>query len=385
MAGNQPVEPSRANGAQIPLEDFNIPQFPREAGGLMALTLTSAIEGDNYLELLQQPFTVTHLPPSIQSLTLELFALGYPQGFLKALIAELPELRSLVIFSQLFTGTSNETVEDAIAFIGGAKKLRALHLLDTFVTTAFVKGIAPLVKKLEKPLMFVEVNYTNRPEDKDFMTRIPTADLPLLVHPGLVSFSLNIASPEASDAASQEESDALQEGIQTVGGKHSDALTKALLDDETAPRVVKGLNITLYSISPDQLRQIVAKHKGLMVINVSVAVGGESEWKTPVFNALAAGENLEQIEIVLCPTSDTFELDLAIEEKRLTVLAGMCKKLTSLKVNQLRCQTSKMSVECSLAGGRWKIEVKGKKDPIEAATGNPVKTKAVSSDSHVSK
>jgi hypothetical protein len=40
----RPVDPSQAQGAQIPLQNFELPKFPREAGGLMALTLTSDIK-----------------------------------------------------------------------------------------------------------------------------------------------------------------------------------------------------------------------------------------------------------------------------------------------------------------------------------------------------
>jgi hypothetical protein len=378
LAGNQPVEPQVANGAQIPLDDFNIPQFPREAGGLMALTLTSAISVDKYSEVLEQPFTVTHLPPSIQSLTLELFAFGYPPGFLKALIAELPELRSLVVYSQLFTGTSSETLEDAINFVQGAKKLRALHLLDAFVAPSFLKGIAPSLKKLEKPLMFIEINYTYRAENKGFMDRVPAAELPLLIHPGLISCSFNISSPEISNDVSQT-SQTDQDGIRMLDNKHSEVLVQTLLHEDTAPQVIKHLNITLYPISPSQLRQVVTEHKGLMVLNVSVQLGNDSKWKTHVFSALAAAENLEQVEIVLCPVAGAPDPEIMIEEQRLVVLGGICKKLASFKVNQLRRQISKTSVDCSMAGGKWKIDLKEVKEVTRLTgvqAGNP---KAVSS------
>jgi hypothetical protein len=365
------VAPSAANGAQVPLEDFNIPQFPREAGGLMALTFTSQIKLDDYSAVLKLPFKVTHLPPSIQSLTLELFAAGYPAGFLKALIAELPELRSLVAYAQTFTGSSNETIEDAVAFIKGAKKLRALHLLDAFVAPAFLKGIAPSIKQLEKPLMFLEVNYTNQALDQDFMSRIPAAELPLLIHPGVISCSFNIAAPENL-------TDQDQDGIRVLDSKYSEALVNALLDDESAPQVMKHLNVTLYLMTTSQLRQVVAKHKGLMVLNVSIIPGDGGKWKTDVLNALAAGENLEQVEIVLCPAVGTTEPEITIEPQTLPVVSEMCKKLESFKVNQLRCQKSKTSVECYKAGGQWKIDVKEVQASELPKLSETVNSKAVS-------
>ncbi|KAG9705984.1 hypothetical protein KCU73_g17830, partial [Aureobasidium melanogenum] len=42
------VDPAQAQGAQIPLQTFSLPQFPPQAGGLRALTLTSDIKLDDY-------------------------------------------------------------------------------------------------------------------------------------------------------------------------------------------------------------------------------------------------------------------------------------------------------------------------------------------------
>ena len=87
LASTKPVPPAQAQAAQIPLQSFELPAFPPEAftAGLGALILTSDIKLDEYTDLLTKPFSIPELPTSIKSLTLELFSLGYPPGFLTAL------------------------------------------------------------------------------------------------------------------------------------------------------------------------------------------------------------------------------------------------------------------------------------------------------------
>lgn len=133
------VDPAQAQGAQIPLRSFTIPDFPPEAGGLKALTLTADIKVDEYQQQITEPWAIPPLPRSIESLTLELFSMGYPVGFLKQLAQRLPNLKSVVIYSQIFAGITPESATDAIDFFKASPNLRALHLLDVFAKEKFFK------------------------------------------------------------------------------------------------------------------------------------------------------------------------------------------------------------------------------------------------------
>ena len=281
--------------------------------------------------------------------------MGYPPGFLKALAAEFPELRSLVVYSQQFTGILDESSDDATEFIRGAKKLRALHLLDAHISAAFVKAIAPSIKELEKPLMFIEINYTNRSNVDALLEKIPAAELPLLIHQGLISCSFNIAPPEHKQS---ERSDLLSigDGIGVLSKNHSKLLVDKLLDDDSAPKVMKHLNTTLYPISIENLHNILAKHKGLMVLNVSIEVDDATSYRSKLFETLVTASNLEQIELVLCPSDSVTELDIRVDDQAMRALSTACKKLTSLKVNQRRCLRSKSSLECTIDDGKWHIK-----------------------------
>lgn len=253
-ASQQPVDPAAAQGAQIPLTDFNIPSFPSEARGLQALTLTSDIKVDEYQEILNRPWTIpTTIPSSIESLTLELFSLGYPKGFLSTLADRLPNLKSVVVYSQLFGGITKDSQEDAILFFKKLRHLKALHLLDVFAKPHFFERAAPWLKHNDgsedpaderRGLMFLEINYTFRHEDEDFMGKIQAPELPLLVGPGLISLTFNLAEPET---VSKEEDDqdptviagaAEKEGIMAFNKTLANELIYALTEAESAPKVI---------------------------------------------------------------------------------------------------------------------------------------------------
>ena len=189
------VNPAEAQGAQIPLQAFTIPDFPKEAAGLKALTLTSDIKVDEYQNILSQPFNIPPLPIGIESLTLELFSLGYPPGFLSQLAQRLPNLKSLVVYSQLFAGITQESQADAVEFFKRLQGLRALHLLDVFAKQKFFRDAGQWLRyntsdtpgEARRGLMFLEVNYTFRHEDEDFLNKIQATELPDLI--GYVFFS----------------------------------------------------------------------------------------------------------------------------------------------------------------------------------------------------
>jgi hypothetical protein len=144
LESTAPVAPSQARAAQIPLQSFVLPTFPPEAftTNLDSLILTSDIKMDEYSDILAKPYEVPDLPGSIKSLTLELFALGYPVGFLGALGEKLGGLKVLTVFEQLFGGTVEGSQKDAISFIASQKELKEVHFLDVFAPKGFWKDLA---------------------------------------------------------------------------------------------------------------------------------------------------------------------------------------------------------------------------------------------------
>ncbi|QDS67565.1 hypothetical protein FKW77_003280 [Venturia effusa] len=365
MSNAQPTtDASQAQGAQIPLQNFELPVFPREAGGLMALTLTSDIKLDEYSELLKKPSSVPRLPRSIQSLTLELFSLGYPPGFLTSLIKELPDLKTLVLYSQLFAGISPESKKDAVQFFANAKSLRSLHFLDVFAQPHFIQEIAPKIKERERGLMFLEVNYTFRHEDELFLERVSGPELPLLISPSLITCSLNVSVPDLTDdpddpanLVHEIKKDTSRDGVLSYAQDDATnaALIKCLTAEESAPRALKLLNITLYTISLAQLQTLLEQHKGLLVLSVAVESPSADDVKKVLVDTLSVCKSLEQVEILFNLGSD--EVPQNVEEiyytkEEMEGLSAKCAKLHSFKANVMR-RTNVQSLSWTKTGDKW--------------------------------
>ena len=313
-----PVDPAQAQGAQIPLQSFSIPEFPPSARGLKALTLTCDIKVDEYQTLLSQNYSVPSLPTGIESLTLELFSLGYPPGFLTELAKRLPNLKSVVVYSQLFAGISNESQKDAVEFFKRLPMLRALHFLDVFAKPHFFQDAAPWLKyntsetpgEARRGLMFLEVNYTFRHEDEDFMGRIQATELPLLIGPGLISASFNVSTPETAEEDEEDPSTIQQpggkEGVMAFNKTLSDGLVDVLTKEDTYPRGLRALNSTLYTMTVDQLERTLSTQKNVMVLNVTLDVEPGEATKKALIKAMEPCKGVEQVEIVANPSLEFF-------------------------------------------------------------------------------
>lgn len=313
-----PVDPSQAQGAQIPLQSFTLPDFPPEAASLKALTLTADIKLDEYQAQLSKPYSIPPLPMGIESLTLELFSMGYPPGFLSTLADRLPNLKSVVIYSQLFAGITPESQKDAIEFFQKLQGLRALHLLDVFAKENFFREAGKWLRyntsdtpgEARRGLMFLEVNYSFRHEDEDFMHKIQATELPDLIGPGLISCSFNIASPESAeddpDDPSNLQDSGDKQGVMAFNKSLAPDPVIALTEEENAPKGLRALNLTLYTLTVKDLKKVLEAQTHVMVLNVTLEVEPGEEFKKSLLDALSPCKSLEQVEIVANPTLQFF-------------------------------------------------------------------------------
>ncbi|KAK5722241.1 hypothetical protein LTR17_014247 [Elasticomyces elasticus] len=370
-----PVNPDEAQGAQVPLQSFNIPEFPAEARGLKALTLTSDIKVDEYQDSLTQPYSIpSSIPMGVESLTLELFSLGYPPGFLTDLAKRLPNLKSVVIYSQLFAGITQESQADAVEFFKRLPFLRAVHLLDVFAKPGFFVDAGKWLRyntsdapgEARRGLMFLEVNYSFRHEDEEFMAKIQATELPSLVGPGLISSSFNISIPETAEEDEEDPTTIQQvsdkEGVMAFNKTLAPDLMFALTDDELSPKGLRALNITLYTLTPSQLTTVLKVQKNVMILSVTIDTEPGEDSKKELLKALMQCKDLEQVEVVANPSLQFF---MALQNPKSGVLAKSfpsaedmaalsekCDKLNSFKANVLRT-TSFGAVEWEKKDGKW--------------------------------
>ncbi|KOC18178.1 hypothetical protein AFLA70_134g002680 [Aspergillus flavus AF70] len=349
--------------AQIPLQTFHLPVFPPEAANLKHLTLTSDIKPTDYADFLSTPLsedTIPSLPRGVESLTLELFSLGYPAPFLTRLGKALPNLKDLTLYSHLIDGVSDSSRRDAGDFIHGLLTgskdggLRELHLLDVFCRKGFISGIGDILQDLggggeaDRKLRFLEVSYTYRGHsDGEFLSRIPMDELPGLIVGGLVGVSLRLEATSTSstttststtgagaglegvpDDPADVDEDGVRvgrkpEGIIPVGSGHEG--TKLLVEKlggsgtgDEPESGLKMLDCTLYALSLEQMGYVLKRQRRLAVLSVSVLVPEGDEAKRGLLETLRlGGEELEVVEVVGVPGQEWKDVADSVKSEEL--------------------------------------------------------------------
>jgi len=352
------VPVSEARAAQIPLQTFNLPTFPPEAftAGLTSLILTSDIKLDEYQPLLEQPFSVPDLPQTITSLTLELFSLGYPPGFLTELGKKLSGIKSLTLYSQLLAGTTSYSKDDAVTFFRFQTQLRELHLLDVFGPKGFY---AELAGRVSPSLRFLEVNFTYRHSDPQFLGSVPSKEIVEFLKrgggggAGLLGLTASISAPDITD--DEDDREGTEMGILPVEKGHAEGLVDALKD---VGREMVMLDVTMFEVSVEQVKIIISSCPKVKILGLTVTV--DKGWGE-VFEVLGQdgkGAGVEVLELVGVPGKEFAESIKEGESSGLSkdvldgvVVAG-CKGLKSVKVSVLRTR-SEMWV---LDGEEWKLK-----------------------------
>ncbi|KAH6723269.1 hypothetical protein BKA61DRAFT_586134 [Leptodontidium sp. MPI-SDFR-AT-0119] len=344
LESTQPVPPDQAQAAQIPLQTFNLPTFPPEAfsSGLTSLILTSDIKLEEYQPLLEQPFSVPDLPPTITSLTLELFSLGYPPGFLTELGKKLPGLKSLTLYSQLLAGTTSYSKDDAITFFRFQTQLRELHLLDVFGPKGFYTELA---SRVSPSLKFLEINFTYRHSDPQFLGSLPSKEIVEFLRgegKGLVGLTASISAPDVTD--DEDDREGTEVGILPVEKAHAGELVGVLKGKGVGGEMVM-LDVTMFELSLKQVGDVVGACGKVKILGLTVAV--EKGWGE-VFEALGEGgrgKGVEVLEIVGVPGLEFAESIKEGGKSGLSadvlvgVVAAGCKSLKSVKVSLLRTRS----------------------------------------------
>ena len=376
----KPLEQALPDAAQIPLQAFELPDFPPEAAHLKELTLTSDIKPTEYADLLAKALPENAVPKSIpkgiELLTLELFSLGYPPSFLTSLSQELPRLKALTLYCHLIDGVSDASRKDAGEFmyniLTGNKEneggLRELHLLDIFCRRGFLAGLGSILEELESSassdsstaMRFLEVSYTYRGHsDPGFLSRIPGDELPLMLISSLIaaSFRLSPAPSEQDNATGLSEQlpddpahvDAdgnripgqKPQGIIPLSSAHPgttllvERLTRVARntkEPETVrsgkgPQALKMLDCTLYTLTLDQLTLVINHQTELAVLSASVLVRTDEQAKKSLLHTIQSGSQaLETVELVGVPEEKLEEVSLPSsmnDTTKLTILESL--------------------------------------------------------------
>ncbi|KUJ06963.1 uncharacterized protein LY89DRAFT_726096 [Mollisia scopiformis] len=335
LESTTPVPPSQARTAQIPLQSFTLPTFPPEAfstaTNLSALILTSDVKLDEYSSELEKPYEIPDLPAGIKTLTLELFSLGFPSGWLVALGEKLRGLKALTLYSQLFAGTTTASREDALMFIEKQKELRELHLLDVFLPKGF---LTEFKGKSGGDVRFLEVSYTFRHSDPEFLGALNAREILGVVEgrKGMLGLSVRVESPDVR-VEDEDDREGTEEGVLVVGGL-GERVVDVLKEGGGELRLC---DLTMFELRIGEVGSLLEVCKEIRVLSVSV--GLEKGWKE-VFDGLGAKEReIEVLELVGVPGKEVVEAmkeEGGFRKEDVEELGRSWKGLKSIKGSILR-------------------------------------------------
>ena len=381
--------------AQIPLQAFKLPAFPEQASRLRSLTLTADVKLDEYQALVQHPpsndetFNIpSNLPESITHLTLELFSLGFPAGYLSSIASSLPNLKSLTLFSCLVDGISESSRSDAESFFGKLPLLTELHVLDTFARVGFWQKIARRFEEQaklsreagsEEGLKVLEVSYTYRGfGDEDFLARVGGEEWADWVLDGAVGLAFGLLPETASDTENGDGNETKGKELEgvlpfAVDSRASESLRKKFAVESTGSlHRLKMLDLSLWTLRPLEVGAILKscseqQGRSTKIVDLTVSLLMEDSWWSKFVEAIGtAGGSLEGLEIVGVP-SETEEMRAAVQNGRskeasevallgrqdLEWLATACSSLTQLTMSILRAKSFGRISWKKLGEGSW--------------------------------
>lgn len=387
--------------AQIPLEDFQMPNFPAEANRLRELTLTADIKMDEYQSLVgpqledavrgQQP--LPNLPKSITHLTLELFGLGFPGNppFLTRLARSLPNLRSVTFFSCLIDGINEDSRKDAEKFFEVATHLQELHIIDSFARPGFFKKIGDMFSARSKPgdststsssgLKVVDASYTFRGhEDSDFLARIQGEELSGLIVAGIVGASFSFVpvtedelAESTKDAAGNDVKEKPAEGVLPFAsdGRAPTAAKKRFesLSADGALSSLRVLNLSMWTLTAAEVGHLLYASAGGAgpgrLVDLTASVLLEDGWFDALLDGLAykdVGAALEGLEIVGVPVQGKHDGEdwqhgaiKLVELDDLKRLEAAAPKLAKLEMNVLKVKSGPKVAFARDAAGKWAV------------------------------
>ncbi|KEF58547.1 uncharacterized protein A1O9_06473 [Exophiala aquamarina CBS 119918] len=392
-----PEEGSFPLAAQIPLEGFQLPDFPAEANKLRELTLTADIKMDEYQTLVgpqladaihgQQP--LPNLPKSITHLTLELFGLGFPGNppFLTRLARSLPNLRSVTFFSCLIDGISEDSRKDAEKFFEVATNLQELHIIDSFARPGFFKTVGNFFEERTKNkatsdktvgLKVVDASYTFRGhEDSDFLARIQGEELSGLIVKGIVGASFSFVpvtedelAEATKDADGKETTEKPAEGVLPFAsdGRAPTAVKKRFenLSADDSLSSLRVLNLSMWTLRATDVGNLLYTSAGggpggLVDLTASILL--EEGWFDKLvagFEHKGVGAALEGLEIVGVPVKGKEEGEdwqhgaiSLVSQDDLKKLETAAPKLAKFEMNVLKVKSGPNVAFLKDEGGKW--------------------------------
>ena len=210
-------------------------------------------------------------------------------------------------------------------------EIQELHLLDVFGSSGFFSDLA---KALSPSLRFLEVNYTYRHSDPQFLDTVPSKDIPVFISHGLVALTMSISAPDVTE--DEDDREGTEVGVKPVAGKDARAVAEKFLHEGEG---LVMLDVTMFELNLGEVEKVLDRLGKLKGFNFTVEL--ERGWDE-VCEILGKKERgVEVMEIVGVPGEGMVEKLKRFEGPQLKKgvleeLGGKWKGLKSLKISILR-------------------------------------------------
>ncbi len=321
-------------GTVVFLDSFDLPEVPVEHRERDTISYISRIKLDHYAyqEALRLPFSIPELPQKIHNLILDGFSFGYPAGFLAQLGQKLPDLETLTLHFQLFGGMDESTWEDAVTFTTSLKKLQRLNLLDVMPTQWLRSGFFAIIGKSltsrSAGLEQLTISFTTSNEPDEFLRQVPFNDLQYFIMPSLRSLSLNISPADTDVSSVGPDGNPVQQplGVLPIPSELTpqSSILSALLTGRTAPTDLKYMDLSLFTLTVDQVVEVLQKHITLNYLKTSLYLVPEQGPKERLMKGLSVCSDLEEVRIIYYPSLRFYRAVCNASQWSLRSLAKIC-------------------------------------------------------------
>ena len=293
------------------VDSFNLPEVPLEGRERDTVSYISRIKIDNnaYQEALRLPFSIPELPKTTKTLILDGFSFGYPAGFLAQLAHKLPNLQQLTLHLQLLGGMDESTWEDAVSFFTRLKELRRLDLLDVMPTQwlkpGFFMSIGKALTSRAVGLEKLTISFTTSEQQNEFLRQVPYNDLQYFIMPSLRILSLSISPADTVGPPVDQDGTQVKQqlGVLPIPSQLTtqSEILSALLTEGTAPTDLEYMDLSLFTLTIDQIEEVLQKHTRLEYLHTSLYLDPEERPKERLLTALSICTALEQVKIIYYP------------------------------------------------------------------------------------
>ncbi len=160
-----------------------------------------------------------------------------------------------------------KTHPDAVSFIDAQKALREVHLLHVFAPH---EVFGELLAALGDEARFLEISYTFRHSDPEFLKSIPGMEIVKGLRKGVVGWTACITAPEVTE--DEEDREGTEVGMRPLEGV-GEALVVRLKEVGSGLVVVDA---TMFEVTLADLEGILESCRG--VKSVSLSVGLQNGW-----------------------------------------------------------------------------------------------------------